>query len=192
MNDNIKAVISSTLEDTDIINVTYKTSHTFDNRPLVSVYIDAVCVAKHIPFSCLDRCVAMINDAIKDLHDEFPKLHLINKRNELHFLYPGFNQVSFFEGPYRISNKDISTESPKQRILKEKHELVGEKTLTEVLNRYPGYEIYLRTGFAFRGATEKPSSRDEVLRLIKEYIGADVKVIDDEIHVNMFSGNDMW
>ncbi len=70
--------------------------------------------------------------------------------------------------------------------------MCGWTKLKEVIDKHPDYELYKRTGFAFRGARESKCTIDDLKNLCSWAACIDIEVIDDEIHVNGFSANDMW
>lgn len=59
------------------------------------------------------------------------------------------------------------------------------------LLRHTNKPIYLREGFAYRGARLKEVTREDALKAISgEW--ADIKELDDRVTVNTYSANDMW
>lgn len=95
----------------------------------------------------------------------------------------------------------------------EKFQLVGSKKCKEVLAAYPGYKVFWRSGFAYRGATEAEDDKqprqeyvyeerqNRVLtfeeRMQRRYnwsaaIDIDIDHEKQEIHFNGFSENDMF
>lgn len=93
----------------------------------------------------------------------------------------------------------------------EKLRMVGSKTVREVLSIYPEYTLYIRKGFAFKGAREfledketKPTPYSGGLKsmtfeermqyMYDHYVVYDV-VIDHEInelHINAYTADDMF
>ena len=96
---------------------------------------------------------------------------------------------------------------------KEKYTLVGGKKCKEVLNQYPNYKVFWRSGFAYKGASESEDNKQPK----KEYIYQEGRSIEttfeermqrrynwsaaidinidhnkQEIHFNGFSENDMY
>lgn len=93
----------------------------------------------------------------------------------------------------------------------EKYDLVGSKTCEKVLAENPGYKVFIRCGFAYRGATESEDDKqphteqmfrkqivstfdERMQRFYKWSAAIDIKVDHDtkEIHINGFSENDMY
>lgn len=162
--------------------------------PVNSEYIDikiGSTIYTRINGENLAPFIADLNTAIDSLKPEFPNLHVIPKKVELHFYYHGFNSVSTRMAPVSISNKDPKTETQKTGIVKEKYELVGTKTVMEVIAKYPDYELYKRSGFSFRGSQEQKTDIEGIKALFKGSCCYDIQVIDNEIHINGFSVNDM-
>ena len=96
--------------------------------------------------------------------------------------------------------------------MKEKFDLVGGKKLREVLKNHPDYRYFSRSGYAYRGASEKEDDKqtrseyvfedgkrrdttfeERVERFIRWAAAIDIVIDHDakEIHVNGFSENDM-
>lgn len=96
---------------------------------------------------------------------------------------------------------------------KEKYTLIGEKKCKEVLNQYPNYKVFWRSGFAYRGAGEVYDNKQpkkeyiwqerqsRVLtfeeRMQRRYdwsaaIDINIDHNNQEIHFNGFSENDMY
>ena len=89
--------------------------------------------------------------------------------------------------------------------------LVGSKTVREVLSNYPEYILYIRKGFAFRGAREVLEDKqtksspcpggfkvmtfeERMERIYEHYVAFDIDIDHEnkELHVNAFSENDMY
>ena len=89
--------------------------------------------------------------------------------------------------------------------------LVSSKTVREVLSNYSEYILYIRRGFAFKGAQEvledKETKRsfcpggsrimtfEERMKQIYDfYVAYDVDIDHEnkELHINAFSANDMY
>lgn len=96
---------------------------------------------------------------------------------------------------------------------KEHYKLVGSETCKEVLNKYPNYKVFWRSGFAYRGAGEiydDKQPKEEYIyqerqsrvltfeeRMQRRYdwsaaIDIDIDYSKQEIHFNGFSENDMY
>lgn len=93
----------------------------------------------------------------------------------------------------------------------ESYQLTGSKTCERLLNEYPDYKVFWRSGFAFRGAGEREDDKTEKMeyviggkkittfeeRMERRYNWAaamDIDVYHDkkEIHINGFSENDLY
>lgn len=89
--------------------------------------------------------------------------------------------------------------------------LIGNSKVREVLNSYSDYTLYIRKGFAFRGAKEvledkqtksspcpggfKVMTFDERMeRIYEHYVAYDVDIDHEnkKLHLNAFSANDMY
>lgn len=162
--------------------------------PVNSEYIDikiGSTLYTRVDGDNLDPFTNELTSVIDSLKPEFPNLHIISKKKEFHFYYSGFNSVSTKTVPISISNKDQKTEIQKTGIVTEKYELVGSSTVLEVIAKYPDYELYKRSGFSFRGSQEQKTDLEGIKALFKGSCCFDIQVIDNEIHVNGFSVNDM-
>ena len=90
-------------------------------------------------------------------------------------------------------------------------QLVGSQKVREVLNTYADYTLYIRKGFAYRGAQEvledketKPSPcpggfrtmtfEERMNRIYEFYVAFDIDIDSEkkELHLNAFSENDMY
>lgn len=90
-------------------------------------------------------------------------------------------------------------------------QLVGSKKVREVLNTYADYTLYIRKGFAFKGAREvledkqtksthcpggfKTMTFDERMNQIYDfYVAFDIDIDNEkkELHINAFSEYDMY
>lgn len=152
--------------------------------------------------------------AVDELITEFPKLHIVERKIDFMFFFPGFNTSSRKMVPVMVTldESKISTTG----IVSEKHDQVGKSKVMSVLAKYPDYDVYVRHGFAFRGAQEYKMSKGKEYMYVRSDNGingcvrvcmtfeermqkyaneaacADIKVNDNEIHVNFFSFNDMF
>ena len=89
--------------------------------------------------------------------------------------------------------------------------LVGSQKVHEVLSNYADYTLYIRKGFAYRGAREvledketKPSPcpggfrtmtfEERMNRIYEFYVAFDIDIDSEkkELHLNAFSENDMY
>lgn len=162
--------------------------------PVNSEYIDikiGSTLYTRVDGDNLDPFTNELTSVIDSLSCEFPNLHIITKKKEFHFYYSGFNSVSTKTVPVSISNKDQKDEIQKTGIVKEKFELISKNQVLEIINSHPGYELYKRSGFSFRGAQEHLCSLQEMTKMLDSMVCFDVVVIDNEIHVNGFSYSDM-
>ena len=90
-------------------------------------------------------------------------------------------------------------------------QLIGSQKVREVLNTYADYILYIRKGFAYRGAREvledkvtKPTScpggfrtmtfEERMNRMYDFYVAFDIDIDNEkkELHLNAFSENDMY
>jgi hypothetical protein len=90
-------------------------------------------------------------------------------------------------------------------------DLVGSRVVRDCLEQYKDYKVFIRRGFAFRGAGEVEDdksykkayiNRQLVMSTFEErmnqlcdfYVAFDIDVDDDkrELHINAFSENDMY
>lgn len=94
-------------------------------------------------------------------------------------------------------------------------QLVGSQKVREVLNTYADYTLYIRKGFAYRGAKEsiddkqpKPTLtrrgfncvwetitfEERMQRMYEFYVAFDIDIDNEkkELHLNAFSENDMY
>lgn len=138
------------------------------------------------------RFVDELERTIQELKSQYPNLHTITKKYEFHFYFPGFNSCCTKVVPLVISNTPEEQEPKKTGIVKESYSMVGKSDVLELIKKYPDYELYSRTGFGFRGAKEGQTNMDSLLRTLDWMACANVEVVDNEIHVNAFSCNDMW
>lgn len=138
------------------------------------------------------KFIEELETAIQELKTSHPNLHLIYRKHEFHFYYHGFNSCSTKLVPVEISNLTESEEPKKTGIVKEKYSMVGKSFVMDLIKKHPDYELYSRSGFAYRGAQESPTTLDAMVRTLDWMACADVEVIDNEIHVNAFSCNDMY
>lgn len=141
---------------------------------------------------------------------EHPNIGTRHRKVEIHILYHGFNSVSSQMLPYCVTIDTTKREKTGMRNDAESIEC-RKMGVLEYLNAHPDYEFYFRHGFSFRGAQERKIDRNGTFSLCKnlrmyhnlsfeEWLkGAlsdcatyDVDVIDDEVHVNTYSCNDMW
>lgn len=85
---------------------------------------------------------------------------------------------------------------------KETYELVGYPTCNKVLDKYPNYKVFWRSGYAYRGAAEVEDNKsidkytfEERMRRRYTWAAAIDITIDHEkkeIHFNGFSANDLY
>lgn len=186
----IEIIKSELVNNSSEILVNYICGTTPVNSEFIDIKIGST-VYTRVNGENLDPFINELNTAISKLKPDFPNLHAISKKVELHFYYHGFNSCSTRQAPVSISNKDPKTEIKKTGIVKEKYELVGKTTVLEIINAHPGYELYKRAGFGFRGSQDRPCTLQEMTKMLNWMACADVEVIDNEIHVNGFSYSDM-
>lgn len=115
-------------------------------------------------------------------------LHAVKRETELHFAFSNFNSCQTKALVVALSK----TIHNKPGIIKEQHSQVGAKTVLAIINAHPDYQLFLRSGFAMRGAEECAVGKETLTKALSAMACADVKVVADEIHVNTFSLNDMW
>lgn len=89
--------------------------------------------------------------------------------------------------------------------------LVGSQKVREVLSNCENYTLYIRKGFAFKGAKEVLEDKETKLtphpggyrvmtfeermnRMYEHYVAFDIDIDDtkNELHINAFSENDMY
>lgn len=186
---DIKEIIKDKLAGSARVSIRYAGGTTRVNGEYINVTIGKTNVGY---IGMEDEIRTKLTEAVNELKAEFPDLHIIKKRVELHFYYPGFNSCHFEELPITLSNVPASEEVAKTGKVKETYKMVGKAEVLDIIARYPDYELYERSGFAFRGAQEKPVTMEELVKTLDWMACADVTVVDDEIHVNAFSCNDMW
>ena len=96
---------------------------------------------------------------------------------------------------------------------KESYNLVGSSKCREILATYPNYKVFIRSGFAWKGASEHEDDKppheeyvwqerrkrvmdfEERMRRLYNWAAAiDIEVDNDkqEIHFNAFSPNDLY
>jgi hypothetical protein len=90
-------------------------------------------------------------------------------------------------------------------------ELTGSSNVRKVLETYPDYKLFIRRGYAYRGAGEvledkKPkltphpggykmmTFNERMERMYNFYVAFDIDIDTDnrELHINAFSSNDMY
>lgn len=90
-------------------------------------------------------------------------------------------------------------------------QLVGSQKVREVLSNYADYTLYIRKGFAYRGAREVLEDKEtkstpcpggfkmmtfeeRVKRMYDFYVAFDIDIDNEkkELHINAFSENDMY
>lgn len=187
----LKEIIKSELaNNSSEISINYICGTTPVNSEYIDIKVGSTPYTR-VNGENLDPFIAELNSAITTMKPEYPNLHFITKKVELHFYYHGFNSCSTRMAPVSISNKDPKDEIQKTGIVKEKYELIGKNQVLEIINSHPDYELYKRSGFSFRGAQEHLCSLQEMTKMLDSMVCFDVQVIDNEIHVNGFSVNDM-
>lgn len=133
-----------------------------------------------------------LQEVVNELRGTYTELHVIKGKHEFHYYYPGFNSCQTEVVPLAISNNPLSSEVVKTGKVKERYSMLGKKEVLEIIKAHPSYELYSRTGFGYRGAQEGKTTIEHLTRTLVWMACADVEVIDNEIHVNAFSCNDMW
>lgn len=184
-------IIKTELTEKSGIELTYYPRTTSTNGSYIEVKLGETLLQEHFSEYQLKDFSALLNSTIQQLKTEYPDLHVITRKKEFHFFYPGFNSCFTETVPVSISNQPESSEPKKTGIVTEKYQMVGKTKVMEVINAHPGYELYKRTGFGFRGAQERPCSLDDMIKMLDWMACTDVEVIDNEIHVNGFSYSDM-
>lgn len=184
----IKSSLSSGAQKVGIKYVCHTTS---TNGEYITVSIgDTEC------YRCEGDVITKFNDeligAVNSLAESYPDIHILWKKQEFHFLYPGFNSCSTQNAPQFVSIAPSSDEVQKLGIVKEIHKLVGKYKVLEMLQKYPDYELYYRCGFGFRGAQEKQVDAATMEKYARDMYICDIRVVDNEIHVNEFTANDMY
>jgi len=189
----LAAIIKNELvkDSSKVINIRYSCGTTFTNSEYIDIKLNDTTY-KRIDGSSPRGFEEDLAQAISELNKDYPHLHMIKRNHELHFYYHGFNSSGTYNLPVSISNADPSTEVKKTGKVTESYSMVGSTKLREIFNKYPDYEVYCRTGFAYRGAQEGQSTREATMKTAQWAACIDIKIQDNEIHVNAFSANDMW
>jgi len=191
-NMTILEIIKSELaNNSSEIGITYSCGTTFTNDEYIIIKIGSKEYTR-IEGDNLNPFIMALNEAIESLKAEFPNLHAKVEPKEFHFFYHGFNSMSTKKVPVAISNKDPKSEIQKTGIVTERYSQVGTTKVLEVIAAHPDYELYKRSGFAFRGAGECRTDLEGIKKLCNWACCLDIEVRDNEIHVNGFSCNDMW
>lgn len=187
----MKTIITDLLNaGNNSINITYKCHTTSTNSEYIEVYVGGNHV-KTINNSEPKGFPEELQSVISELNKEYPFLHIISRKIELHFLYHGFNSVGTRNLPIEISNRDPKTEVQKTGKVTEKYNLIGSKKVLSIIEQHPDYELYYRCGFGFKGAQESQVSKDVLLERMRGMCCYDLAIQDNEIHVNGFTLHDM-
>lgn len=209
---NLETIIKNQLTQTEKIEVSYICKTTRTNSEYIIVKIGTEEYNKY-DSSEPKGFATELETAVNALKQEHPNLHVISRSKELHFHYPGFNNVSHCNLPVEISNTDPAKEIKKTGKITAKFNMAGRAKALELVAQHPDYEIYLRHGFGFRGAQECILDKAKTYpiwyregfyskkKLVtwEEYLKhelsgmacCDITVQDNEIHINTFSYNDM-
>lgn len=140
----------------------------------------------------VDKFTNELVKAVHSLKAEMPNIHIVYAKHEFHFYYSGFNSCHPSVVPESVSIVPLSEEPVKRGIVKEKFKMTGKSKVLEMLEKYKGYELYYRCGFGFRGAQERRMDEAALLKAIDGMFCCDIKVVDNEIHVNEFTASDMY
>lgn len=188
--ETVKDIIRRKLESKDRVEVKYICRTTSTNHEDLHVTVGGVEIESGITAYDLGMVERNLACVVEELRGEFPDINIVKRYVELHFRYPGFNSCQTKELPVAVSK--VRSTVKKTGIVKESYKMVGKAKVLDIIARYPDYELYERSGFAFRGAQEKTVTMEELVKTLEWMACADVAVVDNEIHVNAFSCSDMW
>lgn len=177
------------------VEISYSCGTTCTNSAYIDVTVAGI-IYKRIGEMATDKFADELNDAINELKaqdgDKYKDLHAINRKKEFHFYYHGFNSCSTKNVPVTLSLNPVSSEPVKTGVVKEEYQLVGPNKVYDIIKKHPDYELYKRSGFGFRGAQESRTDLEGIKKLCAWACCLDVRVVDNEIHVNGFSESDMY
>lgn len=185
----LKLFISQKLKESDSVQFEYKSYVSDNNKEYVQIYVEKECICD-ISDSNLSAYTKYLLEAFSLLKEEIKDLKIDMVKKEFHYGHYGFNSCHTSK-VVGVITKDADF-VPKTGVIKEKYELVGRKKLEEVLLKYPNYEIYLRSGYRFRGAEERLVDIERLRRNMAASAACDIEVKDNEIHVNTFTFNDLY
>lgn len=179
--------LKSRLEKYNNLELSYK-AFVKDDRDSIEICVngDCLCTIDDYKLSSFLKNLYYSYDMLKELNKN---LNIVTKDKEFHYRHYGYNSCKTEKVVTGITTQKVVE---KAGIVKEKHKLVGKKELEEVLSKYPNYELYLRMGFRFRGAEERLVNVEQLRKDVSYSAACDIEVIDDEIHVNTFSCNDLY
>ena len=167
----------------------------FSYRTFVKDYVDYVEVSvngkpfKDVKEIQFDTFLEAITKAYERMKVDYNSLNISKVSDEFHWGHSGYN----FMRTVRVIDL-ITTKAVKEKtgIVTESHSLIGKDGVMNVIAHYPNHELYLRCGYAFRGARECKVAFSRLQQALESYAAFDVEVKDDEIHVNAFSTNDLY
>lgn len=166
----------------------------FNYRAFVKDYVDYVEVSinekpfKDVKESQFDTFLEVIAKAYERMKVDYNSLNISKVSDEFHWGHSGYNFARTIRVIDLITTKDVKE---KTGFVTESHSLIGKDGVMNVIANYPNHELYLRCGYAFRGAIECKVAFSRLQRALESYAAFDVEVKDDEIHVNAFSSNDL-
>lgn len=160
------------------------------NNEIIGVMFDGKEV-KQIPEGSLNSFVRELTKTVAGLKEQYPNIHLNRRTTDFIFHHWGFTSSGSKEVPVEISNKPASSEVQKTGKVSLSLKMAGKNSILDLIKQHPDYELYLRTGFKFRGAEERAVDQTSIIPTLDWMCCADVEVIDNKIHVNAFSINDM-
>lgn len=172
-----------------------KSSIKFSYRAFVKDYVDYIEVSingkpfKDVKESQFDSFLEVIAKAYESMKVGFKSLNISRVSDELHWLHSGYNFTRTARVINLITTKDVKV---KTGVVTESYSLIGKNDVMNVIAKYPNYELYLRCGYAFRGAREGKVALSRLQQALERYAAFDVEVKDGEIHVNAFSTNDLY
>lgn len=184
----LRLFIGKILEESNSVQFGYK-SYVSDNRDYIQIYIgsECYCTIEDAKLRAYTKCIL---DVFNSLREEMKDLKVGMIEKEFHYGHYGYNSCHTSK-VVGVITKDAGF-VPKTGIVKEKYKLVGDKKLEEVLSKYPNYEIYLRSGYCYRGAGERLVDIERLRRDMADSAACNIEVKDNEIHVNTFSFNDLY
>lgn len=174
------------------VAITYECHTTSSNSEFIIIKIGETEWTR-IEGSSTTKAIKDLETAVESLKADFPEIHLVAHKHEFHFYYHGFNSCSTRLVPIEISCNPESQELKKDGVVSEKFQLIGKKKVLEIIDAHPGYQLYKRVGFAFKGSQEGLTTREDLIPTLDWMCCADVDILDHdkEIHVNCFSYSDM-
>ena len=192
--DIVTAIMEAVNNGKKMVDISYRTSTTFTNNEQVDVLFGGKQLY-HIdgddPTEFSDILSSLVSDIAKS-NEALKDAHVVSRKQQFVFRYSGWSSsVSNCMAPYAISLNPVSKERKKTGKVTAHYSMVSNDTVMKTIKEHPDYELYVRSGFSFRGAGEGRTDIEGVKRLLNWACVVDMDIIDDEIHLNGFSVNDM-